>query len=79
MAVIELDCAPDDPRPGELIEGVIAGLDITATGEPSTMLGCWTWHFDIDGEVWERDIIPVIQDRIRQLFFDEQIRYGAWR
>lgn len=83
MQTIELDCAPGNPRPGDLIGGVLDGVKIDGkqldAGEPaSTFFGCWSWEFDIPRDVWERDVQPIIQPRITELYDHGVIRYGSW-
>jgi hypothetical protein len=67
--IIELDCPPGFPRPGDLIEGVIA---------VSRCFGNWTWDYgDIPEARW-LVIQPVIKERITALYHAGKIRYGSW-
>jgi hypothetical protein len=77
MESIELDCPPGNPRPGDLIEGVIAGTGLTLT-EPSKLFGNWTWTFDVPHEQWVETVQPVIKPRIEALYHQGYIRYGSW-
>ena len=75
---INLDCAPGNPRPGDLIGGVIAGLDLPAREPVSKFFGNWCWNYsDIAEDVWNK-ARPVLKERITQLYNKGLIRYGDW-
>jgi hypothetical protein len=83
MQTIELDCRPGNPRPGDLIDGVLKGVKIDgkqlkAGDTIGTFFGCWTWGFDIPRDVWEKEVQPIIQPRIEKLYHSGLIRYGSW-
>lgn len=75
---IELDCAPGDPRPGDLIAGVIADTDLILKDPVSKFFGCWKWDYsEVDHLHWEL-IKPILKERITALYNDNIIRYGSW-
>lgn len=75
---IELDCPPGDPRPGDLIEGVIEGLELPWPKEPNRSFGNWKWEWpEVDWKRW-REIQPVLRKRILKLHKQGTIRYGSW-
>jgi hypothetical protein len=75
---IELDCPPGGIRPGDLIEGVIAGLGLELKETESRFFGNWTWRYDeVSDERW-REIQPTLRDRIKDLYMSGVIRYGSW-
>lgn len=79
---IELDCPPGNPRPVDLIEGVLEGsgllIDDFDTGAP--FFGMQTW---ILKEASEKDDLfikarEVFKERIDALYKRGVIRYGSW-
>lgn len=75
---IELDCPPGNPRPDDLIEGVIAGLGIVAKEPVSKFFGNWKWEFpEVSEERWT-EIKPILKERVTQLYNQGTIRYGSW-
>jgi len=75
---IELDCAPGFPRPGDLIDGVIADTGLPSRAPVSKLFGEWTWDYtDIEPEEWLR-IKPILKDRVEKLYHAGLIRYGSW-
>jgi len=78
MQTIELDCPPGGIRPGNLIDDVLAGTNLTPVGEPSTFFGNWTWEFDVPRDQWVRDVQPIVKPRITALYHAGVIRYGSW-
>ncbi len=76
---IELDCPPGAIRPKDLINGVIADLDIQPMSwDVVPMFGHAEYLFDIPRETWEREYQPVIKDRVKALYDAGVIRYGSW-
>lgn len=78
MQSIELDCPPGDPRPGDLIDGVLEGTGLTAGETTARVFGNWVWEFDVPQDKWEQEIQPIIQPRIEALYHAGRIRYGSW-
>lgn len=77
MQTIELDCAPGNPRPDDLIEGVIAGL-LPQKDPISKLFGNWTWDYsDVSPEKWQ-EVQPTLKERITALYHGGFIRYGSW-
>ena len=76
--VIELDCWPGDPRPGDLIDGVIKGTGLPSRKDVSRFFGEWTWDYsDIAKDVWEK-ARPILGKRIKALHRRGLIRFGSW-
>ena len=75
--IIELDCPPGNPRPGDLIGIVIK--DLLPIREPtSCCFGNWSWNYnDIPEEQWKK-VNSEIEKRIKQLYNKGSIRYGSW-
>jgi len=75
---IELDCPPGHPRPGDLIDYVIAGTGLPKRETVSRVFGNWKWDYnDIPEEKW-KEIQPILGERIRNLYEKGIIRYGSW-
>jgi len=78
MQTIELDCAPGNTRPGDLIAGVIASTGLPERDPVSKLFGCWMWNYeDIDPALWLA-AKPIIRARIESLYHTGTIRYGSW-
>ena len=82
---IELDCAPGQLRPGDLIDMIVRGtlLEGLPEAQPeatmSRFFGHWVWEFpSVSEEIWEREVRPVVKPRIEMLHSLELIRYGSW-
>ena len=75
---IELDCPPGDPRPGDLIAGVIEGTGLELKETCMRLFGNWKWDYsEVSAEEWAR-IQPVLKERITKLHNAGRIRYGSW-
>jgi hypothetical protein len=75
---IELDCAPGNPRPGDLLPGVLEGTGIPVREAVSKLFGNWTFDYsDIPADQWEK-AKPIIKARIEALYHAGRIRYGSW-
>lgn len=76
---IDLDCAPGITRPGDLLPGVLMGLNIKKDSEDtvSRFFGNWCWEFKTSKDKYER-IKPIIEERITSLYNSGIIRYGSW-
>ena len=76
---IDLDCAPGSPRPGDLLPGVLMGLNIKKDSEDtvSRLFGNWCWEFKTSKDKYKR-IKPIIEERITSLYNSGIIRYGSW-
>lgn len=75
---IELDCAPGNPRPGDLIDDVVRGLGLNVGETVSMLFGNWKWRFDeVSDERW-KEIQPTLKERITLLYNNGFIRYGSW-
>lgn len=75
---IEIGCAPGNPRPGDLLPGVIEGTGLEVRDPVSMLLGDWTWDYsDVDPEKW-KEIKPVIKERLCKLHDSGVVRYVSW-
>ncbi len=76
--MIELDCPPGNPRPGDLIAGVIEGTGLPLRDHILVLFGNWMWDYsDISPDIWN-NIQPIIKERITNLYYNGIIRYGSW-
>lgn len=75
---IEIDCAPDAPRPDALIVGVIKDTALPLRDPVAKFFGCWTWDYsDIPRETWLY-WNDVIAQRLRALYRGGACRYCSW-
>ncbi len=78
IQTIELDCPPGDPRPGDLIEGVIKGTGLPLREPVGKAFGNWTWDYsDITEDKW-LEAKKILAVRIDALYTAGAIRYGSW-
>jgi len=75
---IELDCPPGNPRPGDLIGGVITGTGLELKEPVSKFFGNWKWIFPEVSEEYWKGIQPTLKERIVKLHESGFIRYGSW-
>lgn len=78
METIELDCPPGNPRPGDLIAGVLEGTGLKVEDPVLMLFGEWTWEYDVPREKWVAEIQPIIKPRIEALYHRGLIRWGSW-
>lgn len=75
---IEIDCPPGDPRPGDLICGVIEDLNLTL-GEPtSKTFGNWTWTVPADQANHYLTVQNTVRERLLVLHSSGLVRYASW-
>jgi|688.fasta_scaffold863326_2 hypothetical protein len=76
--IIELDCEPFKQRPGSLLNNVIDGLGFE-TKEPTTKsFGSWVWEYpEVPAGIWN-EALPILKQRITNLYNSGFIRYGRW-
>ncbi len=76
---IELDCPPGNPRPSDLIDGVIEGLDLPRIETCVRFFGHFKWDYTdlVDHERW-LTIQPTLRARVESLYARGYIRYGSW-
>lgn len=78
LQTIELDCPPGWPRPGDLIDGVIAGTGLPHRSAVSRVFGNWMWQYeDVPKEVWDK-ANPIVRQRIEELYRQGLVRYASW-
>lgn len=78
--IIELDCPPGNPRPGDLIADVVKGTPLEGKlGDTvSRSFGCWTWAFPDVSEFEWKLAQKTIGPRVEALYNAGKIRYGSW-
>jgi hypothetical protein len=75
---ITLDCAPGNPRPDDLIGGVIEGLKLPKREAVLKFFGQFVWDYnDISRDRWLQ-VQPILKERITKLYNQGLIRYGDW-
>ena len=75
---IILDCPPGFPRPGDLIEAVLKDTGLPMRETSHRLMGEWMWDYsDIDRVIWDK-ANPIVAERIKALYDNGIIRYGAW-
>lgn len=77
---IELDCPPGDPRPSDLLPGVLDGTGVVLDlQEPSgAFFGCWEWVIPPDQLGAYNANRDLIKSRVEALYRSGHIRYGSW-
>ena len=76
--IINLDCPPGHPRPGDLIGWVIEGTGLPEKNPASTFFGNWRWEYhEVKPEIWLK-AKPILEKRIKALYHEGIIRYGSW-
>lgn len=78
---IELDCPPGFPRPGDLIDGVVAGTLIEEAARaqhPTPFFGNAMWVFEGVSEADWALVQRTTEPRIKALYNEGLIRYGSW-
>lgn len=79
---IELDCPPGNPRPNDLIAGVIqdSGIEVEDFETSAPFFGHQTWVLKSSAEKDElfTKNKPVFKQRIGELYEQGLIRYGSW-
>lgn len=76
--IIELDCAPFQPRPDVYMTQVIRDTGLPTRDPCATRFGRWTWDYsDFPPDQWTQ-ALPTIKERITGLYDQQCIRYGAW-
>ena len=75
---IELDCAPGNPRPGDLLTGVLKDTDITLGETCSRVFGNWVWDVPEDQTEKYETVRDLVKERITKLYHRGLIRYGSW-
>lgn len=75
---IVLDCPPGEPRPGDLIDGVIKDTGLMKKNPSHIIMGegCWDYS-EVSPETW-KSIQPILKSRITKLYNEGLIRYGSW-
>jgi hypothetical protein len=77
---IEIDCPPGNPRPDELLPGVIkdTGITLDDLENVGRFFGNWTWR--VKPEANERYALArkTIADRLKALHASGHTRYSSW-
>lgn len=75
---IEIGCPPGNPRPGDLLPGVIKGTGLEVREPVAMLYGDWEWDYsDIDPEKW-KEIQPTLKERLVKLYNTGVVRYCSW-
>lgn len=75
---IEIGCPPGNPRPSDLLVGVIEGTGLEVREPVSMSFGDWEWDYsDVDPEVWEK-AKPVLKERLTALYDKGVVRYCSF-
>jgi hypothetical protein len=75
---IELDCAPGNPRPDDLLPQVIRETGLALKEPISKWCGNWRWDYsEVKEETW-KELQPILAQRIIELYNKNLIRYGSW-
>ena len=73
---IHLECPPGDPRPGDLIAGIIRDTGLPLRDSTGRLFGHWEWDYnDIPRDLWEA-AVPLIEVRMTDLYKEGIIRAG---
>jgi hypothetical protein len=79
IETIDLDCPPGGIRPGNLIKGVLEGLDIEPiTYDVTPFFGNAEYAFRVPKDEWVAKYQSTIKERITALYNSGVIRYGSW-
>lgn len=75
---IEIGCPPGNPRPGDLLPGVIEGTGLKVRRPVSALFGDWEWDYsDVDEETWKK-AKPIVKERLSKLYDSGVVRYASW-
>lgn len=82
MNTIQMDCPPGEPRPWDLIDGVLLNTGLTSndfTQSPS-WFGHVTWALKDDPVLHLKYAAhrETIKERVTSLYHQGFIRYGTW-
>jgi hypothetical protein len=79
---IELDCPPGNPRPNDLIDGVLegTGLDLSDFSTSHPFFGHQAWILKAGPEREEKFELArkTFKQRVSDLYDANVIRYGSW-
>lgn len=78
---IELDCPPGNPRPWDLIEGVLknTGFTLNDFAQTPAVFGHVSWILRDSAKTKAyMEIRPFIKERVTALYNQGLIRYGSW-
>ena len=78
MYTIELYLPPGNPRPDDLIDGVLKDTGVNVGGPVSKVFGNWTWVIPKEQETLYEQHRETVEARIKALYEDGVIRYGSW-
>ena len=77
---IELECPTGEPRPGDLLPGVLEGTGITINPEDTfvRLFGRWGWNVPDEQVDLYESVRSTVKDRIAKLYDAQVIRAGSW-
>ncbi len=80
---IKLDCAPGNPRPGDLIAGVLEGtrLAVSDFEPPNKSFHQWTYVLkegEARAKLFTAHKLTTFKPRIEALYYEGVIQYGSW-
>lgn len=80
MQTIELESSSGSPQPKQLIVDILANTGITVDDLTllSNFKGNYTWQVNENKVTEYLMILPIVRDRIRQLYHNGVIKYGSW-
>ena len=75
---IELDCAPGNPRPDDLIAGVLKDTGLEVKEPVGKFFGNYRWDYsEVSDDRW-KEVQEITRPRIQELYNSGFIRYGSW-
>lgn len=75
--VLEIDCAPGEPRPDVYAREVFNTIGKEYAEPNSKFFGNWTWFIDIEKEPWEK-AKDTVGAYLKKLYNAGKIRYASW-
>lgn len=73
---VHIECPPREPRPGDLIAGIIKGTGLPLREDVAEfrLFSHWKWEYhDIPRENWEA-AVPIMFRRLKRLYKKQAIR-----
>lgn len=74
--IIQIDCAPGNIRPGDILKEVIQDTELKYKEPISTFMGEWTWEYnEIDTKLFIK-IKDIIFPKLKKAYDEGRIRYA---